>query len=202
MKTGIVIQGPTRFYKEMCKEYHGQKNIVWSTWDNQSPSSLEYIENSEFSIDLIKNPEPHNKGPRNINLQVLSTLHGLKYLKNVYNCNHALKIRSDLVLPHGFLEGLDLSEPTFLCWHNRGGGYLVDYFFGGPMDLMLELCDFEVKFNEGIPPEAYIVKKLKEMGISKVNCVLPQLTWGRWLKNGVDIAKALREDSFEIRNYI
>ena len=43
MKQGILIQGPTEFYKEIADHYSQYDKVVWSTWDNESVVRLDYI---------------------------------------------------------------------------------------------------------------------------------------------------------------
>jgi hypothetical protein len=36
MKQGIVIQGPTEYYKELADYYSQFENVVWATWNDES----------------------------------------------------------------------------------------------------------------------------------------------------------------------
>ena len=42
---GIIIQGPTKYYKEMGDFYSQFNNIVWSTWEDEPKEHLDYISN-------------------------------------------------------------------------------------------------------------------------------------------------------------
>jgi hypothetical protein len=40
---GIVIQGPTTYYKETIEKYKNISNVVWSTWEDEPVTNLNYI---------------------------------------------------------------------------------------------------------------------------------------------------------------
>ena len=91
---GIVIQGPTNYYKKIIEHYKHIPNIVWSTWEDEPIDNLKYIENN---IPLIVNKKPSFPGYLNVNLQVLSTFSGIEYLVN-NNVTEILKIRGDIIV--------------------------------------------------------------------------------------------------------
>ena len=50
MKQGIVIQGPTEFYKEMADHYSKFDNVVWATWNDESALRLDYIKSKGIEV--------------------------------------------------------------------------------------------------------------------------------------------------------
>ena len=55
MKQGIVIQGPTEYYKELTDHYSQFDNVVWATWDDESLLNLDYIRSKDIEVILLKN---------------------------------------------------------------------------------------------------------------------------------------------------
>jgi len=93
----IVIQGPIsepRFLLNSIDFYSANfrdVKIYLSTWSNER--NLKYFD-SKSMISLIQNEQPKDSGISNLNLQVTSTLAGLK--RAMYDgCSYALKIRTD-----------------------------------------------------------------------------------------------------------
>lgn len=54
MKQGILIQGPTEFYKELTDHYSQFDNVVWSTWNNESVVRLDYIKSKGIKVILVE----------------------------------------------------------------------------------------------------------------------------------------------------
>ena len=67
MKQGIVIQGPTDFYKEMADHYSKFNNVVWATWNDESALRLDYIKSKGIEVVLVEKPEV--LGYMNVNMQ-------------------------------------------------------------------------------------------------------------------------------------
>jgi hypothetical protein len=98
---GIVIQGPIRhdfdFTLQTVTLYltnFQESPIVLSTWDDEDISAFLTLaaENSNFYI--VTQSKPSNPGIRNINLQISSTLAGLKKLEALKS-KYAIKTRTD-----------------------------------------------------------------------------------------------------------
>jgi hypothetical protein len=53
---GIVIQGPTDYYKEVADHYSQYPNVVWSTWSDESIVRLEYIRSKGIEVVLVDKP--------------------------------------------------------------------------------------------------------------------------------------------------
>lgn len=97
VKIGIVIQGPTTLYKDILNHYENCKPVVWSTWENEPDENIQAIKNS--SMEILLNIKPEDTGHWNCNLQCVSSLNGIKYLKNKYpDIDRFIKIRSDLII--------------------------------------------------------------------------------------------------------
>ena len=79
MKQGIVIQGPTEYYKELADYYSKFDNVVWATWNDESVIRLNYIRDKGIKVILVEKPEV--SGYINVNMQVKSTFAGISYLE-------------------------------------------------------------------------------------------------------------------------
>ena len=169
MSQGIIIQGPTNYYKEIIDCYTDIPNVVFSTWDDEPQENIDYIKSK--NIDVIQSPKPSFAGYLNVNYQVLSTYAGLEYLRTK-NVTEVLKIRSDLKPnnTHLLLDILEQKPLTFLaiCKPNiRPLYYELEYIhtsFDFPVDLllygnienMMKCFNFQIEQNLPIPPEALI----------------------------------------------
>ncbi len=98
-KMAIVIQGPLlkekKFTLETIKIY--KKNypddiIILSTWEGEDPAYL--IEIKKEGVELLLNKKPNTPGLSNRNLQIYSTLQGLKRAKEL-GYEYAIKTRTD-----------------------------------------------------------------------------------------------------------
>jgi hypothetical protein len=87
---GIVIQGPTFFYKQILENIDYQFQYVWSTWSDEPIENLEEIKKK---VKLIVSNKPNFTGLRNINLQCKSSEEGIRTLQKPW----IIKIRSDLI---------------------------------------------------------------------------------------------------------
>ena len=87
---GIVIQGPTTYYKEILNNLDYQFDYIWSTWDDEPVENLIEINKK---IKLVISKKPNYPGVSNINLQCKSSEEGIKLLNKPW----IIKIRSDLI---------------------------------------------------------------------------------------------------------
>jgi len=163
---GIVIQGPTKYAKEIAHLYEGIPNVIWSTWEGED---VEYIKSK--GINVVQSTPPTFGGHLNINYQTVSTYAGIEYLKNK-GVTEALKIRGDLKpnnikLLLKILKGKPLSFLAICKPNVREMYYELEYIhdsFDFPVDLFLygsienlEKCfNFQIEYNLNIPPEALI----------------------------------------------
>lgn len=183
-KTGIAIQGPTTYYKEISEFYKAfDVPVVFTTWKNEPAENVLYIERSGIHVELIDIPK--YTGYLNVNLQNASSAHGLKYLKDTQHIQHALKIRSD-----SFIFGLEHLWPKIygcdMSWahiynpeHNKyiayiinnnihvGMDWTVDYAAFGNIDTLIAMYDWQISYNLPVPPEsmhmnAYLIYKKLE----------------------------------------
>ena len=99
--TAIVIQGPIiymnnytaetfKFYRAIYHNIH----IVVSTWQGEAKDSFRK-ECRDNSVVLLENEPPKVRGPANINMQLLSSLQGARYVKENTNAKFVLKTRTD-----------------------------------------------------------------------------------------------------------
>lgn len=133
MNLTIVIQGPTKFYREILNNTCDNFNYIWSTWSSEPKENLEEIKKTK--VKLITQDLPSNMGYGNINAQTLSTSLGILESKTEY----VMKIRSDMIfsnLPE-LISSFDKNKRlSFLCYHNFQGGYPVDYIcFGSKIEM-------------------------------------------------------------------
>ncbi|MBE6374074.1 MAG: hypothetical protein E7055_18650 [Lentisphaerae bacterium] len=113
-KVAIILQGPVchrkNFTLETIRRYRGlypDIRIYLSTWENEI---VDFDPETE-GFTLVRNPLPKNRGPGNINCQILSTRYGLEAAKRD-GCRWAMKTRTDYrffdwQLPHWYLSLLE-----------------------------------------------------------------------------------------------
>lgn len=169
---GIIIQGPTEYYKEIGDFYSQFNNIVWSTWEDEPKEHLDYISNK--GITLILNKKPNYNGYLNINYQCKSTLSGIDYFKK-QGFTEVIKVRSDviftninLVLPN--LSGreiafLNLNNPVYkphlayyLDYYHIGLDFTSDHIVFGKIDNMFNAFNYYISYNNPVPPESVILR--------------------------------------------
>ena len=169
---GIIIQGPTKYYKEMGDFYSQFNNIVWSTWEDEPKEHLDYISNK--GIPLILNKKPNYNGYLNINLQLISTLKGIEYF-NEKNFTEVIKVRSDitftninlvlLTLSGKEISFLNLNNPIFkpylsyyLDYYHIGFDFTSDLIVFGKIDNMFNAFNYYIPYNNPVPPESIILR--------------------------------------------
>ena len=169
MKQGIVIQGPTEYYKELADHYSQFDKVVWATWNDESIIRLDYIRNKGIEVILVEKPEIF--GYMNVNMQVKSTFEGISYLEG--KVDEVLKVRSDTIVTNldKLLPRLENRQLAFMATCKTGVrkdlGYELVYYhnshdypadnviYGKIYDLKL-MFDFQIDELIPIPPEALI----------------------------------------------
>ena len=169
MKQGIVIQGPTEYYKELADHYSQFNNVVWATWNDESIVRLDYIRNKGIEVILVEKPEVF--GYMNVNMQVKSSFAGISYLEG--KVDEVLKVRSDTIVTNldKLLPRLENRQLAFMATCKTGVrkdlGYELVYYhtshdypadnviYGKIYDLKL-MFDFQIDELIPIPPEALI----------------------------------------------
>lgn len=215
---GIVIQGPTNYYKEIAYLYKGISNVVWSTWNTEPELNIKYIKSSGISV--IQNPLPEFAGHLNINYQTYSTFKGIEYLKSK-GVTEILKIRGDLqpnniklllkILKWNSLAFLAICKPNVrplyyeLEYQHTSFDFPVDLVIYGNVERLEKCFNFQVEENIPIPPEALITynyfkntnrefiltyESLQNNNIDffMKECLNNNITI-QWLKQGWDIIK-------------
>ena len=124
---GIVIQGPTNYYKEIVECYKNIPNVVWSTWDDEPSENIEYI--GKY-IPVILNKKPLFPGYLNVNMQTVSTMGGISYLKEK-GINEILKVRGDIIITNitKFLSILKGKDMAFLAIAKEGARKDINVVF-------------------------------------------------------------------------
>jgi len=179
MKQGIVIQGPTEYYKELTNYYSQFENVVWATWNDESTVRLDYIESKGIDIVLVEKPSV--LGYMNVNMQLKSTYAGLEFLNEANCCvpytekiNEVLKVRSDTLVTNldKLLPRLKGNHMSFmatcktgvrkdlaydLVYYHDSHDYPSDNVVYGKLGDMITMFDFQIDELTPIPPEALIV---------------------------------------------
>ena len=167
---GIVIQGPTNHYKEVVECYKDIPNVVWSTWDDEPLENIEYIKKY---IPVILNKKPSFSGHLNINMQTISTMGGVNYLKEK-GVNEILKVRGDVIITNiikflSILKGKDMAFLAIakegirkdlyyeLVYKHYSHDYPVDLVVYGTTQNIENSFNFVIEENQFIPPEALIL---------------------------------------------
>tara|TARA_B100001778_G_scaffold96563_2_gene78858 strand:- start:1320 stop:2000 length:681 start_codon:yes stop_codon:yes gene_type:complete len=167
MKQGILIQGPTEFYKELTDYYSQFDNVVWSTWNNESVVRLDYITSKGIKVILVEPPK--FPGYMNVNMQLRSTYEGLM----AHNVDELLKVRSDTIVTNldKLLPKLKGKQLSFMATCKEGvrgdlvydlvylhtsHDYPADNVIYGNIDELKIMFDFQIDELLSIPPEALI----------------------------------------------
>ena len=171
-KECIVIQGPTHDYERMAKSW-ANFDLIYSTWEGEKDKGY------KSSDCVLFNKEPPTGGRGNINLQIKSSLEGLKKAAEK-GYEFSLKWRSDYIPKNDrkFFDILDKDKLNFIAWSDHDGGYLIDYFFAGKTKWLIEIFKETEKINQDLFPEAKItqaVLKLSKRDGIGVNYILPKL---------------------------
>ncbi len=191
---GIVIQGPTNYYKQVIPCYKDISNVVWSTWVDEPKDNIDYIRDN--GIEVILNEKPTIPSYLNVNFQAISTYNGVKYLKDK-GVTEVLKIRGDVQVNDLkiLLNKLKGKEMAFLAIAKEGirkdiyyelvyphysHDYPVDLVIYGSITNMINSFNFIIEQFTPIPPEALIAYHFLE-GLKKEFI----LTYSHFIKNNV-----------------
>ena len=169
MKQGIIIQGPTNFYKELADHYSQFENVVWATWNDESVVRLDYIRKKGIEVILVEKPEIF--GYMNVNMQIKSTFAGIDYLKD--KVDEALKVRSDTIITNldRLLPRLENKQLAFmatcktgvrkdlvydLVYYHDSHDYPADNVIYGKIEDLKLMFNFQIDEILPVPPEALI----------------------------------------------
>lgn len=127
--TAIIIRGITynvSEIRECFKDY--SNNIIFSTWkgnENKFKSEEKVVYSEQPVID----------GPSSFILQRTTSLAGLEFASSL-NYQNAILIRFDTIFRPAdkIIELFNFDKLNFLCWHQHGIGYLVDYIMAGKIE--------------------------------------------------------------------
>jgi hypothetical protein len=217
--TGIVLQGPTSFYKNVADFYCQFNNVVFSTWNTEPKENLEYIRSKGISV--ITSDLPNYSGHLNINYQVFSSLKGVEFLSQK-GCSKAIKIRSDTIF-YGLekileiikdqdIAFLNLNELSYKCrseyfldYTHVGYDFTTDHVIYGKTNILQSTFDFQLKRDFKIPPESLILRNYLytngyDVNFSKENLKRSKVyLFGQdcldngcsilWLKANIDLVK-------------
>lgn len=195
----VLIQGGIDYiqkHKEIWKDH----NVIFSTWKGNE----NYFDENDI---VIFNEFPSDPGPANVNLQLITTINGLKKAKEL-GFKKVLKIRSDLIPTDvtKFLNLLNFEKLNFLCWHGHEvypdcPGYLVDYLMAGEIEEMIKLWSFNHIFC--LVPEVMLTWSYIENCNIDIEYFLHTLTEDNdlfWLKNNIFLSSyrnKIQNDQFK-----
>jgi hypothetical protein len=179
MSQGIVIQGPTGYCREVAPLYQEIANVVWSTWEDEPQENITFIQQY---MPVVLNEKPSFPGYLNINMQTISTVSGIKFLKD-RGVSEVLKTRGDLKISDisKMLSVLKGRQGAFMVLCKKGTrpdlyyelvyehyshDYPDNFCTYGTIDNIYNAFNFTVQEMSYIPPEALIAYHLLEsMGI-------------------------------------
>ena len=167
MKQGIVIQGPTEYYKELTDYYSQFGNVVWATWNNEPVTNLDYIRSKGIEVIVIE--PPTFPGYMNVNMQLASSYAGVKHL----DVDEILKVRSDTIVTNldKLLPRLQGRKMAFmatckkgvrkdiaydLVYYHDSHDYPADNVIYGKKDDLEDMFNFQIDEMLQIPPESLI----------------------------------------------
>ena len=167
---GIIIQGPTNYYKEVADHYSQYPNVVWATWNDEPSTNIEYIVSKGIEVILIE--KPTFPGYMNINMQLASSYAGVNYLHEK-GITETLKVRSDTIISNlpdlmkelkgrqlSFLaickEGIRKDLAYDLVYYHTSHDYPSDNVIYGKTEDLLLMFDFQIDELLYIPPESLI----------------------------------------------
>jgi hypothetical protein len=167
---GVVIQGPTNYYKEIIECYKDTPNVVWSTWDDEPSDVIKHIEGF---IPVVLNRKPSFPGYLNVNMQTTTTMGGIHYLKEK-GITEVLKVRGDVIVNDIgkfllLLKGKDMSFLAIakegvrndlyyeLIYRHYSHDYPTDLVVYGTIDNLEKSFNFYIEDNQPIPPEALVI---------------------------------------------
>lgn len=172
----IVLQGPMQYNPMKIAHFYSQfDNVVWSTWDDENENIVNLVKST--GIKVIQNKKPDFNGFLNINYQLLSTLKGIEYFKNINeNITEIIKIRSDIILygVERLLNRINGSDISFMFMYNKhnefhkpiyyldywhyGMDFPSDFIVHGNIDTMYNIFNFQMEYFADIPPESIILR--------------------------------------------
>jgi hypothetical protein len=170
MKQGIVIQGPTGYYKELADHYSQFDNVVWATWNDEPSTNVDYIVSKGIQVILIEKPK--FPGYMNVNMQLASSYAGVNRLFEL-GIDEALKVRSDTIVTNldKLLPRLQGRKLAFiatcktgirkdiaydLVYYHDSHDYPADNVIYGKIDDLQDMFNFQIEDMLPIPPEALI----------------------------------------------
>lgn len=110
----IVVAGHLTFIDELIIFYKGMKNVLVVVDSKEDIAKIKKLEIN--NIKYIDSQTPSNCGFGNINLQTVSSLDGMEYLKR-QGVKYAIRIRSDqlIVQMHDFINAHKFDKIDSIC---------------------------------------------------------------------------------------
>lgn len=122
-KVGVILQGPILevddFTIESIKLYKktlSNSIIIVSTWDDINRKT--YDDLMSLGVEVVLSTKPLNNGIQNINLQVCSTMAGIKRAEEI-GCKYILKTRTDQRFYKSDLDSFFISLLEIFPVNNR-----------------------------------------------------------------------------------
>ena len=139
----IIFTGMPTYCEKTLSNLSSNFQYVWSTWANISDAHRKTIESR--GVKLVLTPQPFWSGYGNINMQTVSVCAGIQQTVTPF----ILRFRGDM-----WCSDWDTFIPLLLanhkllsclCYHNHGGGYLVDYINFGTRHEMTKFWNYYQK---------------------------------------------------------
>lgn len=185
-KLPIVIQGLTDYYKEIVEHYKDYE-CVWSTWNTEPQDRLDYISSQDnFTLALCDAPKIQYGEHYGLYTWV-ATLNGFKVLKERGH-DFGIRVRSDFIVDIPSILSLTKFD-HFNCfgWDTGSVGYLCDYYFSSPVELMCAIMEGCIGIDSESHAEnilTYVL--LEQLNWRKINYTLTDDTKFIWLKKEID----------------
>lgn len=177
----------------MIKESWKGYPIIFSTWEDSDMNCY------QPSDTVLINEYPDDRGIKNINLQIISTLNGL-YKARELGFSRAVKWREDFY-PTNAPELMKLFKEeciNFYAYMNHENGYVTDFFMEGDIDDMIDL--FNIKDTKVRYPEFAFTKRMYELGLDfKTNFIVRNITEENnivWKKLGYSLTRHTHQEMF------
>lgn len=164
MKLTVVMQGPvtqwTPQFIQKYKQIKSVKEVILSTWLGEDTSKCQ-----DANI-IVESKQPTNPGKGNRNLQIVSSLNGVREA----NTRYVLKVRSDMFLPQ--LEKMlecyvDTANDSIkvLSIYPRFVFHPRDHVFLGTKDELTDLFNIPLDDTSGVYNETIDVRTETYIGM-------------------------------------
>ena len=176
MKPPIVITGLTQHCEKVVEHYKDYE-CVWSTWKTEPQERLKFIKSHKNFTLTLCDPPKLKYGTHWGMYAWVNTLRGFRLLKRRGH-DFGIKVRSDLLIDvDGFMPHTKKDHFNCLGWDTGSVGYLCDYYFSAPVNVMCDIMKECVKIDSESHAEnilTYVL--LSVLNFRKINYTLNEDT--------------------------